>query len=254
VAGRFVLGRSRVGWRAAELRPLTPRRGGEVMSWLSRLFDRPARATPGTENEGTSVYPEWRQLTGNLRLLHPLMLTKLQTAMCFIVLDEGQPHAATIVRVPSREFPHTIATTPMRLYVGLCRTQHADLFFFYPVVADARELWWAETWILPYDDELIGPAPDDPLAREARRRLELLLNQEYSLALIVDENNRLRCARRIPFTRTQRNQFPKLARLLKGYAGKRISLAQVGGAISEYLAAISKQQLQQQFELLLREE
>jgi len=224
------------------------------MSWLSKPLHRRARATGETESKGTSVYPEWKQLIGDLNLLHPLMLKKLQTTMCFVVRDEGKPHAATIVRVPSSEFADTIATTPMRLYVGLCRTKQADLFFFYPVVADAKDLWWAETWIFPYDDELIGPAPDDPLAKEARKKLNLLLNQAYSHALIIDENSKLRCARTIPFTKTQRNEFPKLAGLLKFYKGKRISLAQAKSAMEDYLATIGKLQLQQQFELLLREE
>jgi hypothetical protein len=224
------------------------------MSWLSRLFKRPVKAINETENKGTSIYPEWKQLTDDLNLLHPLMLKKLKTTMCFIVLDEGKPHAATIVRIPSSEFPNTIATTPMRLYIGLCRTKHADMFFFYPVVADARDLWWTETWIFPYDDEPIGPAPDDPLAKEERKKLNLLLNQTYSRALIVDENNKLRCARKIPFTKTRRNELSKMAELLKGYEGKRISLVQAKRAIDDYLATISKLQLQQQFELLLREE
>jgi hypothetical protein len=128
------------------------------------------------------------------------------------------------------------------------------MFFFYPVVADARDLWWTETWIFPYDDEPIGPAPDDPLAKEERKKLNLLLNQTYSRALIVDENNKLRCARKIPFTKTRRNELSKMAELLKGYEGKRISLVQAKRAIDDYLATISKLQLQQQFELLLREE
>ena len=108
--------------------------------------------------------------------------------------------------------------------------------------------------IYPYDDEVIGPAPDDPLAKESRKKLNLLLNQTFSHVLIVDENNKLRCARKIPFTKTQRNGFPKLAELLKGYEGKRISLVQAKSAMDDYLATISKPQLQQQFELLLREE
>ena len=87
-----------------------------------------------------SVYPEWEQLTGDLNLLHPLMLKMLRTTMCFIVLDEGKPCAATIVRIPSSDFPNIIATTPMRLHIGLCRTKCADLFFFYPIVADEKNL------------------------------------------------------------------------------------------------------------------
>jgi len=202
----------------------------------------------------TSIYPEWEQLINDLSLLHPLMLQALRTTMCFIVLDERRSCAATIVRIPSSEFPNTIATTPMRLHIGLGRTQYADLFFFYTVVADEKDLWWAETWIYPYDDEAIGPAADDPLSKESRKKLNLLLNQRYSYVLIIDENNRLRCARKIPFTKTQRNEFPKLAELLKGYEGKRISLVQAKSALEAYLATISKPQLQQQFELLLREE
>jgi len=222
------------------------------MIWLLRRSDRPEKATGQTDS--TSVYPGWKQLIGNLKLLHPLMLKELRTTMCFIVHDEGSPHAATVVRVPSSEFPNIIATTLMRLHVGLCRTKHADLFFFYPVIAEAKHLWWAETWIFPYDDEVIGPSVDDPLAREARKRLNLLLNQTYSHTLIVDENNKLRGAREIPFTKTQRNEFPKLAELLKGYEGKRISLVQAKSAVEDYLATISRPQLCRQFESLIREE
>jgi DNA-directed RNA polymerase subunit RPC12/RpoP len=199
-------------------------------------------------------YPEWAKVKNDLSLLHPMILKQLRTTMCFIVLDDGKPHAATILRLPSSEFPNTIQTTPMRLYVGLCRATSADLFFFYPVAADEKNLWWTETWIYPYDDEPIGPAPDDPLAKEARKRLTLLLNQEFSYVLIVDEYDRLRCARRIPFTKSQRQGFPALAGALKEYEGKRISLAQAKDSMDEYLAEISKPQLLQQFELLLKEE
>lgn len=202
----------------------------------------------------TSVYPEWEQPTDDLNLLHPLMLKMLRTIMCFIVLNEGKPCAATIVRIPSSEFPNTIATTPMRLHIGLCRTKYVDLFFFYPVVADEKDLWWTEGLIYPYDDEVIHPTPDDPLSKESRKKLNLLLNQKFSYVLIVDENNKLRCARKIPFTKTQRNEFPKLAELLKGYEGKRISLVEAKSAMDDYTATISRSQIQQQCELLLREE
>ena len=200
------------------------------------------------------VYPEWSKLKNNLDLLHPLMLQQLRSTMCFIVIDQGKQHAATIVRIPSSEFPNTIEKNQMRLHIGLCRTKYADVFFFYPVVADSKRLWWTETWIYPYDDELIGPSPVDPLAKDARKRLNLLLNQEYSYTLIVDENNNLRCARKIFFTKSQREGFPKLTDLLIEYEGKVISLIQAKNAMDDYLVKISKSQLQQQFELLLREE
>jgi tetratricopeptide (TPR) repeat protein len=199
-------------------------------------------------------YPEWSKLKSNLNLLHPLMLKQLLTTMCFIVLDQGTQHAATIVRVPASEFPNTIETTPMRLHIGLCRTKYADLFFFYPIVADSKDLWWTETWIYPYDDELIDSFPNDPIAKDARKKLSLLLNQEYSYALIVDENNKLRCTRKVSFTKSQREGFSKLTEVLKEYEGNKISIVQAKNAIDDYLAKISKSQLQQQFELLLREE
>ena len=142
----------------------------------------------------------------------------------------------------------------MRLYVGRGHTKHADLFFFYPIVADSRRLWWAETWIFPYDDERIGPAPDEPLAKEERRKLSLLLSQTYTHALIVDENSRLRCARKIPFTKSQREEFSKLSELLTEYEGKGISLVQAKSALDTYLGWVKKPFLEQQFELLLREE
>jgi hypothetical protein len=219
------------------------------MGILKNLFKQPH------EVNQQQCYPEWSQVKSDLGLLHPMMLKQLRTTMCFIVLDEGKLHAATIIRLASSEFPNTIETTPMRLYVGLCRCRATgvDLFFFYPIVADEKALWFAETWIYPYDDEVIGPGPDDPLAKEARKRLTLLLNQEFSYAIIVDEFDRLRCARRIPFTKSQREGFPALAKTLKDYEGKRISLVQAKKAMDEYLAEISKLKLLQQFELLLRE-
>jgi len=199
-------------------------------------------------------YPEWSKLKNDLSLLHPLMLKQLRTTMCFIVLDKGKQHVATIVRVPSSEFPNTIKTTQMRLYIGLCRTKHADMFFFYPVIADIKNLWWTETWIFPYDDEMIDPGPYNPLSKEARKRLSLLLNQEFSYALIVDENNKLRCDRKITFTKSQKEGFPLLNKVIRQYKGNRISLAQAKNAIDDYLTKIDELQLQQQFELLLREE
>lgn len=223
------------------------------MSWIFKLFGKTTGGTGGDTINSVQPYPEWSKLRNDLSLLHPLMLKQLRSTMCFIVLDEGKQHAATIVRVPLSEFPNTIKTTPMRLYVGLCRNEYADMFFFYPVIADAKDMWWTETWIFPYDDEMIGPAPHDPLSKEARKRLSLLLNQEYSYALIVDENNKLRCTRKISFTKLQRERFPKLTEALKEYEGKRISLDQTKNAMDDYLTKIGKSQLQQQFELLLRE-
>jgi hypothetical protein len=208
------------------------------------------------ETDKQQHYPEWSQVKSDLSLLPSMMLKQLRTTMCFIVLNKGKPHAATIVRLASSEFPNTIETTLMRLYVGLCRCRatNVDLFFFYPIIADEKSLWFAETWIYPYDDEVIGPAPDDPLAKEARKKLALLLNQEFSYVIIVDEHDRLRCARRISFTKSQRQGFPALAKILKEYEGKRISLVQAKNAMDEYLAEIDKPRLLAQFELLLREE
>jgi hypothetical protein len=220
------------------------------MGKLTNLFKQPH------EGDQQQRYPEWSQVKSDLSLLNPIMLKQLRTTMCFIVLDKGKPLAATIVRLPSSEFPDTIETSLMRLYVGLCRCRatKVDLFFFYPVIADEKSLWFAETWIYPYDDEVVGPAPDDSLAKEARKRLALLFNQEFSYVIIVDEYNKLRCARRIPFTKSQREGFPTLARMLKEYEGKRISLIQAKNAMNEYLTEIDKTRLLAQFELLLRED
>jgi hypothetical protein len=173
--------------------------------------------------------------------------------MCFIILDQGKQHVATIVRVPSSEFPNSIEKTVMRLHVGHCRTKYAGMFFFYVVVADVKDLWWTETWIFPYDDSLIVPSIEDPLSKDARKRLSLLLNQEFSYALIIDENNKLRCVRKISFTESQRKLLPKLIGVLEEYAGKRLTLLQAKNAMDDYLANIDRVFLQQQFECLLRE-
>jgi hypothetical protein len=186
-------------------------------------------------------------------LLHPLILKQLRTTMCFLVRDQGTLHAATIVRVPSAEFTNTIETTPMRLHVGLWLGVPVDMFFFYVIVADEKDLWWTETWIFPYDDERIGPAPNDPLAKDGRKRLSQLFKQEFSYCLIVDENNNLRCARKIFLTASQKKAFPILAKTLKDYEGKRISLVQVQDAIDRYTDTISKPKLERQFEGLLSE-
>ena len=81
-------------WNCGELvaNKQGPRAAGEPpakkQGWLSRLLGKHAKATCKTENKSTLAYPEWRQVARDLNLLHPLMLKKLRTAMCFIVLDE----------------------------------------------------------------------------------------------------------------------------------------------------------------------
>lgn len=176
----------------------------------------------------------------NLNLLHPQILQKLRTAMCFIAILDGKEHAATIVRLPSSEFRDNLESTLVRLYIDLYRSKDADVFSFYDIVADSKNLWSTETWIFPYDDELIGPSPDDPLSKEARKRLNLLLSQEFSHAIFVDESNSVRCIRKITYTTRQKKCFAQLADELKRYKGKRISLQQGFSAVLDYREKVPK--------------
>jgi hypothetical protein len=198
------------------------------------------------------MYPEWSKLTRDLSLLHPLMFKQLRTVMCFIVIADGEEHVAIVVRVPSNEFIDNIASAPMRLDVALYRFEDTDLFPMWVVIEDAKSLWWAETRILPYETQ--EHSLNDPLSEEGLKRLRLLLGQEFSHCLIVDEYNKLRCTRKVWYTKNQRQRFATLAEKLGKYEGKRIGLSQAKNIKENYLARVSLQDLTQRFEALLREE
>lgn len=199
-------------------------------------------------------YPQLADLRNDLSLLPPLMLENLKKMMFFIVLDGGKEHVATIVRVPSSEFPKDIQTTPRRLYIALIRTRHGDMFSLYYGLADPRHLWWTETWISPYEDETPESSPTYPLDKEGRKRLELLLRQSYSHTIIVDENDNLRCVMKTPFTERQIKDFPPITESLESYAGKRLTLSELAEAISECLAGISEDLVREQLEILFAED
>ena len=194
----------------------------------------------------TGNYPDWNNVRSDLSQLHPLLLKKLKKAMCFIVTEGAKEHTAIIVRASLSEFRRPVNNeTPIRLHVDFYAGKEADLFAVYPVIYDdPRDPFFKETWLSPYD-EVKGPP--DPLSKEHRKMLRLLLKQDYAQTIVVDEKDKVMMVRKIIFTLEQKKTFERLVHKLNDYSGKTVSLNQFLSAVIEYLNKVPLSKLTRAF-------
>lgn len=200
----------------------------------------------------TRAHLKWQEVSEDLSLLDPLILTQLKKTICFLVEDQGVPHAALIVRAPSGEFRGAVGSqTPMRLHVDFYEGRHSDVFAIYPIIYDdPADPFFKETWLSPYGKSI---GPPDPLAEGSRERLRLLLTQGYVRTLVIDENDRLTMVRTIRYTDAQKARFRRLADRLDAYAGETITVETYIEGLRDYLNAVPAAELRSEFVALLKE-
>jgi hypothetical protein len=199
-------------------------------------------------------YPDWEGVRKDLSHLPKGLLSQLRKAMVFVVCEDGKEHAAVIARAESSEFQSVVtSSTPMRLHIDFYSGRLGDVFGVYPLVLDNQnDPAFKETWLLPYDDE-----PDvrakDPLSAESRKRLRLLLRQQYAWLIFVDGHDRILWVRRVGFTGEQLKSFKKYDGTLDRYAGKTLGQGRHIPLLTEYLNAVSTDALRRQFLELFRQ-
>ena len=195
-------------------------------------------------------YPDWEEVRQDLAQLPEGLLGQLAKAMVFIVREDGRERAAVIVRIdPSELHAEVTPSTPMRMHLDFYEGSIGDVFGVYPLVLDGDRPAFKETWLHPYDD-----APEvqstDPLAAGSRRRLRLLLRQQYAWTIFVNWKDEILWVRKVEFTAEQVQSFRKYDATLDHYVGKQLGKMHYFTLLQEYLDAVTTEDLNAKFRRL----
>jgi HEAT repeat protein len=200
------------------------------------------------------TYPQWEKVKTDPASLPKRMLSELQKAMVFIVCEDGVEQAAVIARADRSEF-HSVVTdsTPMRLHIDFFTGRGGALFGIYPLVMDdPTDPAFKETWMNPYDD-LPEFGTIDPLSAEQRKRLQLLLSQQYVWMIFINHNNQYLWVRKVAYTSQQLKVFQEYSKKLDQYTGRTIEKTQYFNLLQEYMNAVSTETLQRDFVQLFKQ-
>jgi hypothetical protein len=234
-------------------RVITRRKENVTMNLLQKLFGGGAEAEISNSHT-PSKYPDWAKVKGDLSHLPEGLLSELQKAMIFIVVEDGKEHAAVIVRADRSEFHSPVtSSTPMRLHIDFYSGRQGDIFSIYPLVMDdPKDPAFKETWLHPYDDRA-DVETTEPLLAEARKRLRLLLTQKYAWMIFVDGQDQVLLVRKVNYTSQQIKTFQKYNGKLDSYEGKTIAKIQYFALLQEYLNTVPLATLQRQFLQLFKQ-